>query len=166
MALMGRNFPPFGAASVQHMYTQLYKERLGGTISTQCFQSLLPTAPRGFIGSNERGRMPDTRSCFRKLLNGPGMVIAPFIYECLQARLAQRQGFKAVYMTGFGTAAAHGFPDLDQLTMGKMVENVRTLARSVDISVICDADTGYDEAINVQRTVREYEDRREAIWPK
>ena len=59
-----------------------------------------------------------------------------------------------------------GFPDLDQLTMGKMVENVRTLARSVDISVICDADTGYDEAINVQRTVREYEDRREAIWPK
>jgi len=59
-----------------------------------------------------------------------------------------------------------GFPDLGQLTMGKMVENVRTLARSVDISVICDADTGYDEAINVQRTVREYEDRREAIWPK
>ena len=68
---------------------------------------------------------------------------------------AQRQGFKAIYMTPFGTAAAHGFPDLDQ-----------TLARSVDISVICDADTGYDEAINVQRTVREYEDRREAIWPK
>jgi 2-methylisocitrate lyase-like PEP mutase family enzyme len=52
-------------------------------------------------------------------------------------------------MTGFGTAAAYGFPDLSQLTMGKMVENVRTLARSVDISVICDADTGYDEAINV-----------------
>ena len=99
-------------------------------------------------------------------MNGPGMVIAPFIYDCLQARLAQRQGFKAIYMTGFGTAAAHGFPDLGQLTMGKMVENVRTLARSVDISAICDADTGYDEAINVQRTVREYEDRREAIWPK
>jgi 2-methylisocitrate lyase-like PEP mutase family enzyme len=98
-------------------------------------------------------------------LNGRGMVIAPFIYDCLQARLAQCQGFKAIYMTGFGTAA-HGFPDLSQLTMGKMVENVRTLARSVDISVICDADTGYDEAINVQRTVREYEDRREAIWLK
>jgi 2-methylisocitrate lyase-like PEP mutase family enzyme len=110
--------------------------------------------------------MPDTRSRLRKLLNGPEMVIAPFVYDCLQARLAQHEGFKAIYMTGFGTAAAHGFPDLGQLTMGKMVENVRTLARSVDISVICDADTGYDEAINVQRTVREYEDRREAIWPK
>jgi 2-methylisocitrate lyase-like PEP mutase family enzyme len=69
-------------------------------------------------------------------------------------------------MTGFGTAAAYGFPALSQLTMGKMVENVRTLARSVDISVICDADTSYDEAINVQRTVCEYEDRKEAIWPK
>jgi 2-methylisocitrate lyase-like PEP mutase family enzyme len=40
------------------------------------------------------------------------MVSAPFIYDCLQARLTQRQGFKPIYMTGFGTAAAHGFPDL------------------------------------------------------
>lgn len=117
--------------------------------------------------------MPDTRSRFRKLLNGPEMVVAPFVYDCLQARLVQRQGFKAVYMTGFGTAAARGFPDLGLLTMGEMVDNVRALARSVDIPVICDADTGYGEAINVQRTVREYEDAGAAalhiedqVWPK
>ena len=42
--------------------------------------------------------MPDTRSRLRKLLNGPEMVIAPFVYDCLQARLAQREGFKAIYM--------------------------------------------------------------------
>ena len=57
--------------------------------------------------------------------------------------------------------------------MGEMVENVRALARSVDIPLICDADTGYGEAINVQRTIREYEDAGAAalhiedqVWPK
>src|SRR5580698_2444379 len=117
--------------------------------------------------------MSDARSRLRKLLNGPEMVIAPFVYDCLQARLAQHEGFKAIYMTGFGTAAARGFPDLGLLTMGEMVENVRALARSVDIPLICDADTGYGEAINVQRTVREYEDAGAAalhiedqVWPK
>jgi 2-methylisocitrate lyase-like PEP mutase family enzyme len=81
--------------------------------------------------------MSDTRLLLRKLLNGPEMVVAPFVYDCLQARLAQREGFKAIYMTGFGTAAARGFPDLGLLTMGEMVENIRALARSVDVPLIC-----------------------------
>jgi 2-methylisocitrate lyase-like PEP mutase family enzyme len=117
--------------------------------------------------------MSDTRSRMRKLLNEPEMVVAPFVYDCLQAKLAQREGFKAIYMTGFGTAAARGFPDLGLLTMGEMVDNVRALSRSVNIPLICDADTGYGEAINVQRTVREYEDAGAAalhiedqVWPK
>jgi 2-methylisocitrate lyase-like PEP mutase family enzyme len=117
--------------------------------------------------------MYDTRSRLRALLNGPEMAVAPFVYDCLQARLAERAGFKAIYMTGFGTAAARGFPDLGLLTMGEMVDNVRALARSVDIPLICDADTGYGEAINVQRTIREYEDAGAAalhiedqVWPK
>jgi 2,3-dimethylmalate lyase len=117
--------------------------------------------------------MSDARSRLRKLLNGKEMVVAPFVYDCLQAKLAEREGFKAIYMTGFGTAAARGYPDLGLLTMGEMVENVRALARSVDVPLICDADTGYGEAINVQRTVREYEDAGAAalhiedqVWPK
>jgi 2,3-dimethylmalate lyase len=117
--------------------------------------------------------MTDVRSRMRKLLNESEMVIAPFVYDCLQARLARQAGFKAIYMTGFGTAAARGFPDLGLLTMGEMVDNVRALARSVDVPLICDADTGYGEAINVQRTVREYEDAGAAalhiedqVWPK
>jgi hypothetical protein len=101
-----------------HVHTCIQRTS-GWYNSAQRLQSLLPTAPRGFIGSKERGRMPAKRSYFRKLLNGPGMVIAPFIYDCLQARLSQRQGFKAIHMIGFGTTAAHGFSDLGQFTMGR-----------------------------------------------
>lgn len=109
----------------------------------------------------------------RRLLNGPEMVVAPFVYDCLQAKLAERTGFAAAYMTGFGTAAARGFPDLGLLTMAEMVQNVRAIAHAVNVPVICDADTGYGNPINVWRTVREYEDAGAAalhiedqVWPK
>ena len=61
-------------------------------------------------------------------------------------------------MTGFGTSAARGFPDLGLLTMTEMVANVRAISQSVNVPVICDADTGYGNPLNVWRTVREYED--------
>jgi 2-methylisocitrate lyase-like PEP mutase family enzyme len=109
----------------------------------------------------------------REKLNGSSMVLAPFVYDAFQAKIAERVGFEAVYMTGFGTAAARGFPDLGLLTMTEMVENVRTIARSVQIPVICDADTGYGNPVNVWRTVREYEHAGAAalhiedqVWPK
>jgi len=109
----------------------------------------------------------------RRRLVGPSMVVAPFVYDALQAKIAESLGFEAVYMTGFGTAAARGFPDLGLLTMTEMVENARTIARSVAIPVICDADTGYGNPINVRRTVREYEAAGAAaphiedqVWPK
>ena len=57
----------------------------------------------------------------RQMLNGPGMVVAPFVFDAFQARIAQAAGFEAVYMTGFGTAAARGFPDVGLLTMAEMV---------------------------------------------
>src|SRR5262249_8546475 len=75
-----------------------------------------------------------------------------------QAKLAAQAGFEAVYMTGFGTSAARGFPDLGLLTMTEMAANVRAIANSVELPVICDADTGYGNPINVWRTIREYED--------
>ncbi len=109
----------------------------------------------------------------RAKLNGPTMVVAPFVYDALQAKIAERVGFEAAYMTGFGTAAARGFPDLGLLTLTEMVENVRAIARSVKIPVICDADTGYGNPLNVWRTVREYEAAGAAglhiedqVWPK
>lgn len=102
--------------------------------------------------------MTQTTARLRELLNGPEMLLAPFVYDGLQARIAERTGFKAVYMTGFGTAAARGYPDLGLLTMSEMVQNVTAIAHAVNLPVICDADTGYGNPVNVWRTVREYED--------
>src|SRR5256885_12856474 len=102
--------------------------------------------------------MNKSRARLREMLAKPGMVVAPFVFDCLQARLAEEAGFEAVYMTGFGTAAARGYPDLGLLTMTEMVANVRAIASAVRVPVICDADTGYGNPLNVWRTVREYED--------
>jgi 2-methylisocitrate lyase-like PEP mutase family enzyme len=109
----------------------------------------------------------------RALLSRPGMLLAPFVYDALQAKVAQAAGFEGVYMTGFGTAAARGHPDLGLLTLTEMVANARTLAQAVSIPVVCDADTGYGNALNVVRTVHEFEDAGAAaihiedqVWPK
>ena len=94
---------------------------------------------------------------FRQMLNSDGLIVAPFVVNGLHARIAESVGFDAVYMTGAGTAAERGFPDVGLLTMTEMVTNAKYIANAVDIPVICDADTGYGNALNVQRTVREYE---------
>ena len=98
---------------------------------------------------------PTTR--LRQLLAADGLIVAPFIMNALHARIAESVGFDAVYMTGAGTSAEKGFPDVGLLTMTEMTVNARYIANAVDIPVICDADTGYGNALNVQRTVREYE---------
>ena len=78
------------------------------------------------------------------------MIVAPFVFDCLQAKLAAAAGFDAVYMTGFGTAAARGYPDLGLLTMTEMAANARAISQSVNVPVICDADTGYGNPLNVR----------------
>jgi 2-methylisocitrate lyase-like PEP mutase family enzyme len=80
------------------------------------------------------------------------------VYDALGARLVEEAGFDAVYMTGFGTAASRlGRPDVGLLTMTEMVDNAKGIAGAVQLPVIADADTGYGNAINVVRTVQEYE---------
>ena len=98
-----------------------------------------------------------TTTQLRQMLDSGPMVVAPFILNALHAKIAESVGFAAVYMTGAGTAAERGFPDVGLLTMTEMVANAKYIASAVDIPVICDADTGYGNMINVQRTVREYE---------
>lgn len=117
--------------------------------------------------------MPATATRLRQMLDGPDMVVAPFVFDAFQARIAQAAGFGAVYMTGFGTAAARGFPDVGLLTMAEMVQNVRYIANAIEVPLICDADTGYGNPVNVYRTVREYEAAGAAalhiedqVWPK
>jgi 2-methylisocitrate lyase-like PEP mutase family enzyme len=98
-----------------------------------------------------------TTTRLRHMLQTAPMVVAPFILNAMHAKIAEATGFPAVYMTGAGTAAERGFPDVGLLTMSEMVTNARYIADAVQIPVICDADTGYGNPLNVQRTVREYE---------
>jgi carboxyvinyl-carboxyphosphonate phosphorylmutase len=94
----------------------------------------------------------------RHLLRQPGIIVAPGAYDCLTAKLIEREGFPAVYMTGAGTAVTHvGQPDLGVATLSEMVANAAAIAATVSVPVIADADTGYGGTLNVYRTVREYE---------
>ncbi|MGE4241787.1 isocitrate lyase/PEP mutase family protein [Ramlibacter sp.] len=98
----------------------------------------------------------------RQLLAGPDMVVAPGAYDCISARVIEQAGFKCAYMTGSGTSAARGYPDLGLVTMSEMVENAAAIARMLTIPLVADADTGYGNELNVHRTVREFEARNVA----
>ena len=94
----------------------------------------------------------------RTLLAEPGILVAPGAYDGFSARLVEAAGFKAVYMTGAGTAASHlGQPDLGLATLTEMANHAGHLASCVSLPIIADADTGYGNALNAVRTVREYE---------
>ncbi len=93
----------------------------------------------------------------RELLGRDGMVVAPGAYDCITARLIERAGFDAVYMTGAGTAATLGYPDFGLVTMTEMAANAGRIAATIGLPVIADADTGYGNELNVVRTVRAYE---------
>ena len=95
---------------------------------------------------------------FRELLQEPGIVVGPGAYDAITALIIARHGFPAVYMTGGGTVNAHlGIPDIALGTLTEFTENAARIADVVDVPVICDADTGFGNALNVIRTVRAYE---------
>jgi len=92
----------------------------------------------------------------RQLLMSAPLVV-PGCYDALSAKVLERAGFPAVYMTGYGTSLALlGLPDAGLATMSEMHLNARYIANAVAVPVIADADNGYGNAINVMRTVREY----------
>jgi 2-methylisocitrate lyase-like PEP mutase family enzyme len=94
----------------------------------------------------------------RELLDGSRPLVAPGAYDALSARLVALAGFDAVYMTGFGAAASLlGKPDIGLLTGTEMADQARRIAAAVDVPVVADADTGYGNALNVERTVALYE---------
>ena len=97
------------------------------------------------------------RRKFRQLISAPGYVIAPGAYDTLTARLVQLAGFDAVYLTGGGYSRANGYPDIGLLTMTEIVQWIARTVDAVDIPVISDMDSGYGNAVNVVRSVREYE---------
>jgi carboxyvinyl-carboxyphosphonate phosphorylmutase len=86
------------------------------------------------------------------------ILVAPGAHDALSARLVEAAGFDAVYLTGYGAAASLlGQPDVGLLTMSEMAYQARRFASAVNIPVIADGDTGFGNAVNVQRAVREYE---------
>ncbi len=109
------------------------------------------------FGTQHNGTQPRSTTRLRDLITRGDMVVAPFILNAYHARIAESLGFAAVYMTGFGTAAERGFPDVGLVTQTEMTQNARYIANAVEVPVICDADTGYGNPINVTRTIRDYE---------
>lgn len=97
-------------------------------------------------------------TALRQMLAAPGLVVAPGTADALNARLIAQEGFRALYMTGGGTSAVRlGMPDVGLLTMLEMADNAARIADASGLPVISDADTGYGNPLNVQRTVRAFE---------
>ena len=97
------------------------------------------------------------RKKLRELVNGKRYVVVPGAYDPLTARLVQLAGFDAVYLTGGGYSRANGLPDLGLFTMSENVEFISRAVDAVEIPVIADMDTGYGNALNVIRAMREFE---------
>jgi 2-methylisocitrate lyase-like PEP mutase family enzyme len=94
----------------------------------------------------------------RELLAAGELIVAPGAYDALSARLVEQAGFDVVYMTGYGASASLlGRPDVGLLSFAEMADQARRFVQAVAVPVIADADTGYGNALNVIRTVREYE---------
>jgi carboxyvinyl-carboxyphosphonate phosphorylmutase len=94
----------------------------------------------------------------RQMLKDKTLLVAPGAYDVLSAKIIEMIGFKAVYMTGYGTSASLlGEPDVGLLTMSEMVRHAENIANAVEVPVLADGDTGYGNPLNIRRTVREYE---------
>lgn len=102
--------------------------------------------------------MEKMTSTLRRLLSRDQILVAPGAYDAASAMAAARSGFDAVYMTGSGaTTSLTGFPDVGLATMTEMVMKAGYMAEAIPVPLISDADTGYGNAVNVMRTVREFE---------
>src|SRR5712692_6772561 len=110
--------------------------------------------PIGRLTKEDRMR-PTTK--LRGLLKSGRIVVAPGIFDGLSARLVEQVGFPALYASGGAIARSTGVPDLGLLSLSEIVDRLQTIVDAVRVPVIADADTGYGNALNVQRAVRAFE---------
>jgi 2,3-dimethylmalate lyase len=102
--------------------------------------------------------VPSRRRRLRELINRKNGLVVPGAYDGVSARLVERAGFPVVYMTGYGVSASRlGLPDLGFAGLGEMADHARNMTAAISVPLICDADTGYGNALNVRRTVALYE---------
>jgi len=98
------------------------------------------------------------RKRFRARINQKQLIVAPGIYDAYGARMVEKAGFEAAYMTGNGVSASVlGQPDVGLVDLTLLSRHAHYAAACIGIPLICDADTGYGNAVNVRHTVREFE---------
>lgn len=94
----------------------------------------------------------------RALLNSKKLLIAPGVFDCLTARLAEKAGAQALYMTGSGVSITRlGAPDVALLSFAEILDQSKRISDVTSLPLIADADTGYGGPLNIMRTVREME---------
>lgn len=99
-----------------------------------------------------------SRAVLRRLMVEPGLTVLPGVYDALSATMVERSGFPGAYMSGAAVSMAlAGVPDLGLLTMTEMAGQAARLSGILSGPLVADADTGFGNALNVQRTIVEYE---------
>ena len=92
------------------------------------------------------------------LLAGPGLVVAPGVFDGFSTRAVELSGYSAAYVTGAGSSLSNfGLPDVGLITQSDMVDHIFRLSEATTLPLIVDGDTGFGSAANVVRTVRRYE---------
>lgn len=91
-------------------------------------------------------------------LGGEGIIVAPGVYDGLSALIAEQAGAEAIYLSGASLAYTRfGRPDIGLVSMSEVADAVAVICDRVDLPLIVDGDTGFGNALNVQRTIRSFE---------
>ena len=101
--------------------------------------------------------MMRTTTKLRKLLEAGTTVVAPGVYDGLTARLVEKAGFPAAYVSGGAVARGSGIPDLGLVSLAETAARLEQIVDVTTIPVIADADNGYGNALNAQRTAHAFE---------
>jgi len=119
--------------------------------------------------------MSGARQNIRELLSGSELLVCPVVSDPLSARLVQQAGFPMALLGGFGISAVRcALPDVGLVSFAEVVDQVHNTCEAVPgFAIVADADTGYGNAMNVRRTVREFARAGAAcvliedqVWPK
>lgn len=99
----------------------------------------------------------NSRQLLKQLFQRDRLLVAPGCFDGLSARLVEEAGFEAAYLSGGAVARSMGIPDIGLVTMSEVIDRAAQVVAAVKIPIIADADTGYGNAVNLVRSVREFE---------
>jgi 2-methylisocitrate lyase-like PEP mutase family enzyme len=99
----------------------------------------------------------NSRQLLKQFFKRDRLLVAPGCFDGLSARLVEEAGFEAAYLSGGAVARSMGIPDIGLVTMSEVIERAAQVVAAVKIPIIADADTGYGNAVNLVRSVREFE---------